>query len=133
MFTVMFRGMLRGFKHIKRVYRNTDFGNAAGRSRDIPENTHACDCNMTPHKGNKKKIVVCFNTLLLQHQTMRSQSLVQVLLHAGTPGSKFANIFFLSVQLLPCCHSNNASVTPLFGMCALIGNATCSSSTEIFF
>lgn len=53
MFTVMFQGMLRGFKHIKRIYRNTDIGNAAGRGRHIPENTHARDCNMTPHKRNK--------------------------------------------------------------------------------
>lgn len=55
MFAVMFPGMLRGFKHIKRIYRNTDIGNAVGRSRRIPENTHARDCNMTPGKRNKKK------------------------------------------------------------------------------
>ena len=31
MFTVMFLGMLRGFKHIKHIYRNTDIGgNATG-------------------------------------------------------------------------------------------------------
>lgn len=31
MFTVMFQGMLRGFKHIKHIYKNTDIGNAIGR------------------------------------------------------------------------------------------------------
>lgn len=30
MFTVMFQGMLRGFKRIKHIYRNTDIGNAMG-------------------------------------------------------------------------------------------------------
>lgn len=41
MFTVMFQGMLRGFKHIKHIYRNTDIGNAVGsRTKGTPENTH---------------------------------------------------------------------------------------------
>lgn len=62
MFTVMFQGMLRGFKHIKRIYRNTDIGNAAGRSRHIPKNTLACDCNMTPHKQNKTNKEFCVST-----------------------------------------------------------------------
>lgn len=42
MFTVMFQGMLRGFKHIKRIYRNTDIGNAVGRPRE--------GCRHTPEK-----------------------------------------------------------------------------------
>lgn len=54
MFTVMFQGMLRGFKHIKHIYRNTDIGNAMGsptkRYRHTPENTHAHDCAMSTHK-----------------------------------------------------------------------------------
>lgn len=66
MFTVMFPGMLRGFKHIKSVYRNTDIGeNAVGRSRHIPENTRAHDCNMTPSETQQKKTVLCLNPALL--------------------------------------------------------------------
>lgn len=43
MFTVMFQGMLRGFKHIKHIYRNTDIGNAMGshtKGTDILLKTH---------------------------------------------------------------------------------------------
>jgi len=43
MFTVMFQSMLRGFKHIKHIYRNTDIGNAMGshtKGTDILLKTH---------------------------------------------------------------------------------------------
>lgn len=40
MFTVMFQGMLRGFKHIKHIYRNTDIGNAMGSHTDTLLKTH---------------------------------------------------------------------------------------------
>lgn len=43
MFTVMFQGMLRGFKHIKHIYKNTDIGNAMGshtKGTDTLPKTH---------------------------------------------------------------------------------------------
>lgn len=58
MFTVMFQGMLRGFKHIKHIYRNTDIGNAMGIHtkgyRRTPQNTHAHNSVTSAHKPHKK-------------------------------------------------------------------------------
>lgn len=66
MFTVMLQGMLRGFKHIKRIYRNTDIGNAMGshtKGTDIllkNTHTHTCPrlCHMHKHKEKRKKTFV---------------------------------------------------------------------------
>lgn len=55
MLAVMFRGLLPGFKHIKRISRNTDTGNAAGRGRHIPENTRAPDCSVTLPQTEQSK------------------------------------------------------------------------------
>lgn len=115
MFTVMFQGMLCGFKCIKHIYRNTDIGNAMGSRRHTPENTHAHDCTMTPHNLYKNKSIFD-NAVLVYHQTAvaqsgpnptwRQQHLGMCLIHPRIAVPKFANTPFC---LYNCFHSNIAN------------------------
>lgn len=133
MFTVMFRGMLRGFKHIKRISRNTDIGNAVGRSRHIPENTHARDCNVTPRRRNKRTVPP-IQTPLLQHQTALASVCRLLYTFSFTLALLDLNLTISSFVGTAVAVATTPTVTPLFGSRELIRNTTFSRHLRgIFF
>lgn len=80
-------------------------GMPLGEADIFLKNTHAPDCNMTPHKRNKKNKI---NSSVFQHAAFTASNrtfaksgsapVLQVLLHAGTSGSKFMNTYLLFVS-----------------------------------